>query len=69
MRIQRKISQHRRDFLAIFECEFCGETKERTGYDDTYFHREVIPSMTCPECGRTGFGPSSTPDVPTGVVL
>lgn len=52
MRIKQIISQHRRDFTAIYECEHCGETHEGTGYDDDNFHRNVIPLMECKDCGR-----------------
>jgi len=51
MRIKKKLSQHRRDFTAIFECEHCGYEETMTGYDDKYFHEEVIPSFKCPKCG------------------
>lgn len=51
MKIQKVISQHRRDFRAVYECEHCGHTKEGSGYDDSYFHREVIPKMACEKCG------------------
>ena len=53
MKIQKILSQHRRDFDAIFECEHCGFTCEQTGYDDTYFHAKVIPVMKCKKCGKT----------------
>ena len=52
MRIKKIISQHRRDFQAIYECEHCGHTKQSYGYDDEYFHREVIPNKVCPKCGK-----------------
>ncbi len=39
MRIKKIISQDRRDFTAIYECEHCGFTYEGNGYDDSYFHR------------------------------
>ena len=60
MKIQRIISQHRRDFRAIYECEHCGHTKEDIGYDDANFHQNVIPQMKCGECGRTA-GPGYRP--------
>jgi len=69
MRIKQKIRQHRRDFTAIYECESCGATHEEGGYDDAYFHEQVIPSMECPECGKCAASPSSAPDVPAGAVL
>ena len=52
MKIKRILSQHRRDFNAIFVCEHCDKEIERTGYDDTYFHTKVIPDMDCPECNK-----------------
>ena len=52
MRIKEIKSQNRRDFYAIFKCEHCGYTEERSGYDDEYFHRKVIPDMVCPKCGK-----------------
>lgn len=54
MKIKKIVSQHRRDFYAIYECEHCGhETKESSGYDDSHFHQNVIPAMVCPACGKT----------------
>jgi ribosomal protein L37AE/L43A len=53
MRIKKIISQSRRDFHAIYECEHCGHTHEGSGYDDTNFHVNVIPNKVCPKCGKT----------------
>ena len=52
MKIKEIISQHRRDFTAIYECEHCGYTYKDDGYDDAYFHNTVIPNIVCPECGK-----------------
>ena len=52
MRIKEIKSQHRRDFQAVYECEHCGHTEESYGYDDEYFHREVIPNKVCSKCGK-----------------
>ena len=52
MKIQKIFSQSRRDFTAIYECEHCGHTHESSGYDDLYFHQNVIPNMTCPKCNK-----------------
>jgi predicted RNA-binding Zn-ribbon protein involved in translation (DUF1610 family) len=52
MKIKKIISQHRRDFFAVYECEHCGYTMNSQGYDDANFHQNVIPKITCPECGR-----------------
>ncbi len=53
MKIKKIVSQHRRDFTAIYECEHCGAEKQQGGYDDAYYHQNVIPEMTCDECGKT----------------
>lgn len=53
MRIKNIVSQHRRDFTAVYVCPFCGYEKEDSGYDDYYFHHEVIPNMKCDKCGKT----------------
>jgi len=50
MKIEKIISQHRRDFEAMYVCEHCGHSEEGSGYDDAYFHKEVIPSMSCKKC-------------------
>jgi transcription elongation factor Elf1 len=63
MRIKEIVSQHRRDFTAIYECEHCGETKRSHGYDDGNFHDNVIPSMECKSCGKqspNGYQPLAT---------
>ena len=52
MKIQKIISQYRRDFVAICECEHCGYSEQCTGYDDRNFHENVIPTMTCPKCNK-----------------
>jgi transcription elongation factor Elf1 len=53
MKIKTIINQHRRDFTAIYECEHCGHEEKGGGYDDAYFHNEVVPSKKCTECGKT----------------
>jgi len=52
MRIKEIISQDRRDFDAIYECEHCGATETSSGYDDVNFHQRVIPEMKCKGCGK-----------------
>jgi len=52
MRIKRILRQHRRDFTAIYECEHCGKEYEGSGYDDEFFHVNVIPDMVCKNCGK-----------------
>lgn len=52
MKIKTILSQHRRDFSAILECEHCAhEEKLTSGYDDDNYHRNVIPSFKCSACG------------------
>ena len=52
MKIKHITSQIRRDFTAIFECEYCGFEGIKGGYDDRNFHENVIPEMECPKCGK-----------------
>ena len=53
MKIKEIITQHRRDFRAIYICEHCGFEEEGSGYDDANFHQNVIPIRRCPKCGKT----------------
>lgn len=70
MRIQRMISQHRRDFTADYVCEECGHVEHNgRGYDDANFHWNVIPAMKCPKCGEVSGVITSDPTVPAGVVI
>lgn len=52
MKIKEILSQHRRDFRAIYVCEHCGYEYEDSGYDDEHFHTHVIPDKVCPKCGK-----------------
>jgi hypothetical protein len=56
MKIKKIISQYRKDFKAIYECEYCGHTEESWGYDDEFFHKEVLPCKVCHKCGRKASG-------------
>ena len=54
MKIKEMLDQIRRDFWAKMECEFCGHIEPKvSGYDDHYFHNEVIPKMKCNSCGES----------------
>jgi transcription elongation factor Elf1 len=54
MKIKNIISQYRRDFTALMECEFCKKTEiDKTGYDDTFYHTSVIPNVHCKSCGKS----------------
>jgi Zn ribbon nucleic-acid-binding protein len=52
MKIKTMLSQNRRDFTAIYECEHCGKTDMGIGYDDAHFHENVIPNKECKSCGK-----------------
>lgn len=52
MKIKRILNQNRRDFIAEFECEHCGNIEKHGGYDDSHFHINVVPEMTCKKCGK-----------------
>lgn len=52
MKIQKILNQNRRDFTAYFQCEHCDHVEIKKGYDDENFHKNVIPSMKCPRCGK-----------------
>lgn len=57
MRIKKILSQHRNDFTATMVCEHCGhEAKNTTGYHDSFYHDEVIPSMVCANCKLNSAG-------------
>jgi transcription elongation factor Elf1 len=52
MQIKKITSQNRRDFQAIYECEHCGHEESGYGYDDSNFHKNIIPNMECKQCGK-----------------
>jgi len=64
MKIKEILNQSRRDFRADYECEHCGHIeKNKSGYDDTHFHQNVIPKMKCTNCGKVspeGYRPLTT---------
>ncbi|ARB05881.1 hypothetical protein fHeYen901_108 [Yersinia phage fHe-Yen9-01] len=63
MHIKKMISQHRRDFQAIYQCEHCEFEEKSSGYDDSFFHQNVIPKMVCKSCGlsaTTDYTPRET---------
>ena len=71
MKIKTIMSQNRRDFTAIYECEHCGHTTEGYGYDDANFHHNVIPEMVCKSCGNVAakdYRPLET-KYPAGMVI
>lgn len=71
MRLTRKINQYRRDFTGLYECEHCGHEQTSHGYDDIYFHNNVIPAMRCKNCDLTAAPdtPHTQPDVPADAII
>ena len=54
MKLLEITSQTRRDFWGTYECEFCNHTEKGvSGYDDSYFHNNVTPTMKCKKCGES----------------
>ena len=54
MKLLEITSQSRRDFWGTYECEFCNYvSKGVSGYDDSYFHNNVTPTMKCIKCGES----------------
>lgn len=48
------LTQHRRDFTAEITCESCDHTEILgAGYDDSYYHNEVLPNIECSKCGES----------------
>jgi ribosomal protein L37AE/L43A len=70
MKIKKITWRNRRDFQAIYECEHCGDTYEGGGYDDSYFHNEVIPNQKCKKCNKKAenYIPKKT-KYPEGIVV
>jgi ribosomal protein L37AE/L43A len=74
VKIKKKLSQHRRDFTAIYVCEGCGTEVESSGYDDENFHNNVIPALKCVVCNRTSAECGATyepmkPEYPDGYLI
>ena len=61
MELIKITNQSRRDFDGILKCQFCGhEEVLNDGYDDNYYHTEVIPSFICPECNKSTISENDT---------
>lgn len=69
MYLKAKTYQSRRDFKGIFACNHCSHEFEQWGYDDENFHHNVIPEMTCPECGKAGGGTVTNPTIPPHITI
>ena len=54
MKIKKITSQSRRDFNAVMVCEHCGHEQDlKGGYDDRYYHANIIPAIECKSCGKS----------------
>ena len=72
MKLQKITNQNRRDFIANYVCEYCGYVEEDVrGYDDTHYHNNVIPNMTCTQCGKNAPNDAlkSSPKYPDHIVV
>lgn len=48
------ISQNRRDFTSEMTCERCNSKQiDNSGYDDSYYHNNVIPNIKCKKCNQS----------------
>jgi len=57
MKIESITWQHGNDFEAILICEHCeNKQKLKYGYNDSYYHSKVLPSITCSECKKDRSG-------------
>lgn len=67
MKIKNIIEQVRRDFSATLVCEFCYQEQNlSSGYDDRYYHDNVIPGIKCKSCGESTISKGGNIDfVPT----
>jgi C4-type Zn-finger protein len=74
MKLIRKTQQYRRDFSGILECQSCNHQQHlKSGYDDMYYHKEVIPNIKCENCMKSsidlGETETTSPDVPAHVII
>lgn len=54
MRIKKITWQHRRDFEADMICPNCNNIEKLTaGYDDAFYHNNVIPEKKCSKCNKS----------------
>ena len=53
MQIKIITTQIRNDIYGVLRCEHCGHEMQFTGYDDEYWHNNVLPAKICPECDKT----------------
>ena len=52
MKIQKILSQNKKELECIFRCEFCGHMKQDKAFDDEEYLNRVLPTLPCPKCGE-----------------
>jgi plasmid rolling circle replication initiator protein Rep len=63
MKILKYTYQHRNDFCAILLCEHCEHQQElNSGYNDHYYHNQVLPAIECKTCGKSRTPQASAED-------
>ena len=61
MDLIKKTHQYRRDFDGIVKCQFCGHEEElHNGYDDHFYHTQVIPNLMCSKCHKSTISENDT---------
>ena len=56
MKIIKGIYSNRNDYVAEFECEHCSYKMKAWGYSDDNFDNNVIPNVSCLNCGLDSLG-------------
>ena len=46
-------NQLRNDLYGQLECESCGAEEKFVGYNDSYWHAQVLPARKCKSCGKS----------------
>jgi len=52
VKIKQIIYEDKYIFRAIFECEYCKDIYESTGYNTAYFLNQILPYQTCTKCKK-----------------
>jgi hypothetical protein len=70
MKITRTYGWYRRDFSYDAKCEHCGqEDKNLSGYDDSNYYNNVVPTIKCSKCKETSLSKPIVTDTPNSVYV
>lgn len=70
MEITKTYNWNRRDFCFDAKCEHCGhEEKNNSGYDDSNYYNNVVPSMKCGKCGESSKSKQKYTSKPTSIIV